>query len=145
MTPLEDSEHLTESQRTAVEELVETSLESPEDLEQLDINTIFEVLAHPGRRYVLTYLLRSEGFASMSELVDYVIEETGHSMTERQFRYRVAAALTNTHLPKLAEEGFIQYNIERQIVLPTDRTALLEPYVTIALAQQRQFQASRHE
>lgn len=140
MTPLEEQPTLTDDERSAIDTLLGDSLESddvPAALEEVSVDTIFEMLAHPGRRYVITYLLRSEGFASMSELVDYVMEETGHTMTDRQFRYRIALELTHNQIPRLADEGFVRYNIERQMILPTDRTTLLEPYITIALAQQQ--------
>mgnify|MGYP002760865452 CR=1 FL=1 len=63
-------------------------------------------------------------------------------MTDRQFRKRVTAALTHTHLTKLEDAGLIDYNTERQIISPTNKTPIVRPYLRLALAQQRLADAS---
>lgn len=105
--------------------------------ENFDCDTIFEVLADPGRRYVLTYLLQSEGAVSCSDLVDYIVTETEQTMSRNEFRQRVVTELTRNHLPKLDDHGFIQYNLERQMIGPTDLTPLARPYLGLALAHQQ--------
>jgi hypothetical protein len=104
---------------------------------RLSVGALFELLSQPGRRYVLTYLLQSEGYVTCSELVDHVVAVTDHTMTDRQFRKRVTAELTHCHLPKLEEKNLIEYNTERQIVSPTAKTPVVRPYLRLALAQQR--------
>ncbi|WP_336328651.1 DUF7344 domain-containing protein [Halovenus sp. HT40] len=99
------------------------------------IDSVFSVLSHPGRRYVLTYLLRSEGYVTMSEIVDYVVQVTDTEQSEEKFRQEVTINLTHTHLPHLEEEGFIMYNMERQIIQSTEKTALAAPYLKVALLQ----------
>lgn len=128
---------MSETEQTAARALVEETVESAAAVERVEMDTIFELLSHPARRYVLTYLLRSDGFVSMTELVDYVMEKTTHTMTDREFRHRLTVSLTHTHLPKLADEEYVKYNVERQIVLPTDRTQLFAPYLEMALRQQQ--------
>lgn len=120
----------------AVLQLAEETADEIEAHNDFDVDTLFELLARPGRRYVLTYLLQSEGFVTCSELVDHVVDATDHSMTDNQFRDRVTAELTHSDLPKLDEEGLIDYNMTRQIVAPTATTALVRPYIRLALAQQ---------
>lgn len=103
----------------------------------LSADVLFDVLAHPGRRYVLTYLLGTEGPVSCSDLVDYVVSKTDPSMTPTAFRDGVASELTHTHLPRLASENLVEYDVERQVVATTDLTPVVAPYLEFALAQER--------
>lgn len=120
----------------AIEKLAENTTQQLHEADQVDIDSLFDLLSHPGRRYILTYLLQSDGYVTCNELVDYVVDVTDHTMTDRQFRKRVTAELTHSHLPKLEDANFIDYNMERQIVAQTDTTDLARPYITLALAQQ---------
>lgn len=125
-----------EDKRAAIYAFVDDSIGSEFAAEQYSVNTIFRTLTNPGRRYVLTYLLQSEGFVTVSELVDYVTNRVDASMTDEGYRRKVTAELTRTHLPDLEENGFIKYNMERQLVMPTETTNAVEPYLRIALVQQ---------
>jgi hypothetical protein len=101
------------------------------------MDDVFEVLTEPAQRYILTYLLRSEGEITISALVDYVVRKTDVAGDGEEFRRRVTTELTTTHLPALVDLGFVEYNMERQLVRPSETTAQVEPYLKIALAQQR--------
>lgn len=114
---------------------VNSSVDSTYAAERHSVDTVFEVLTQPGRRYVLTYLLQSDGFVTLSELVDYVLTKTDASTTDDGFRRELAVELSHRHLPELEEHGFIRYDMERQLVMATDLTGLTEPYLRIALAQ----------
>jgi len=132
------SELMSEAERTAVRTLIhETVTESCLDRDGT-IDSVFSVLSHPGRRYILTYLLRSDGYVTMSEIVDYVMKATDNEQSSEQFRQNVTVNLTHTHLPALDEEGFITYNMERQLIQPTDKTILAAPYLKVALLQREQ-------
>ncbi|MXR52960.1 hypothetical protein GRX03_15275 [Halovenus sp. WSH3] len=125
---------MTDAEQAAVRTLVDGSITSPIPEREGVIDSLFSALSHPGRRYILTFLLRSEGYVTMSEIVDYVVESTdGGSGPE--FRRKVTVKLTHTHLPLLEEEGLLTYNMERQLIQPTDRTKLAAPYLKIALMQ----------
>lgn len=121
--------------REALYAFVRGSVETEFAAEQHSVNTIFELLANPGRRYVLTYVLQSEGFVTISELVDYVTTKTTSNMTDDEFRRKITVELSHTYLPDLEEEGFIRYNMERQLILPTEKTPMVEPYLRLALLQ----------
>lgn len=131
-SPTFDSE-MHEALYTYVQDSIETEFAA----EQHSTNGIFEILSNPGRRYVLTYVLQSEGFVTISELVDYVTTKTNAQMTDEEFRRKVTLELSHTHLPELDEAGFIRYNMERQLILPTEKTPLVEPYLRLALLQSR--------
>ncbi len=117
--------------------LVTDSIESSFAAERCSPDVIFEALSNPGRRYVLTFLLQTSGYVPVSKLVDYVATKSETKMTDDGFRRNVTAELTQTHLPSLEESGFITYNMERQLVIPTELTRLAEPYLRVALLQQQ--------
>ena len=106
-----------------------------ETAEPMSVDTLFDALAHPGRRYVLTYLLLREEFVSLSELVDFVVSITESPSTRSTFRGQVVEELVRTHLPHLADAGLVEYRIERQFVGPTERTPAALPYLDLALEQ----------
>lgn len=133
LTAFDTDEHLTE----AVQDLAEGTAAAVERSQQFNVSELFDLLSHPGRRYILTYLLQSEGYVTCSELVDHVVAVSEHTMTDREFRKRVTAELTHSHLPKLEQRGLIDYNTERQIVSPTPTTPVVRPYLRLALAQQQ--------
>lgn len=130
------SERLAEldAERDAVQTLTEGTVADDEAPDA--ITDVFDALARPEQRYVLTLLLRAEGGLTVADLVDYVVEQTADDASANELRRRVTEELTHTHLPALASAGFVTYNLERQLVRSTDRTELARPYVEIALAQQ---------
>jgi hypothetical protein len=131
-----EGELMTDPEQSAVETLLGSDL-PPRTARNTPIDTTFAALSHPGRRYVLTYLLRSEGYASMSDLVDYAVERRDPTTTTDGFRAKVTTALTHTHVPALEEEGFVEYNLERQLITSTEKIQLVAPYLKLALRQQK--------
>jgi len=126
-----------ENEYRAIETLIEGTIQSPAVARGDPIDSIFSAIAHPGRRYVLTYLLRSDGYVTMSELVDYVMDRTGEQRQDDDLRRDVTITLTHTHLPSLDEKDFVDYNVERQLIMPTEKTPLTAPYLKLALNHQR--------
>ena len=126
-----------ENEHRAIETLIEGTIQSPSVVRGDSIDSIFSAIAHPGRRYVLTYLLRSDGYVTMSELVDYVIDRTDKQRQDDDLRRDVTITLTHTHLPSLDEKDFVDYNVERQLIMPTEKTPLTAPYLKLALNHQR--------
>lgn len=124
-------------EQKAIETLIDGTIESPAVGRGETMDAIFSAISHPGRRYVLTYLLRSEGYVRMCELVDYVMDRTEQEGKRGDFRREVTISLTHTHLPTLSEDGFIDYNMERQLIMPTEKTPLTAPYLKLALNHQR--------
>lgn len=120
----------------AVQALADWTTDAVTATPEFSVDSLFEILADPGRRFVLTYVLEADDFVSCSELVDHVVDATDHSMTDSEFRRRVTAELTHIHLPRLHEAGLIEYNIQRQLVAPTPTTRAVLPYLRLALAQQ---------
>jgi hypothetical protein len=129
---------MSESEHIAVEVLLDESWDPDRAISRKTFDELFETLSDPGKRYVLTYLLRSDGYVRMTELVDYVMRRTQTSPSDEAFRHRVTAKLTHTLLPALVEDGYVSYNMERQLVSPADKLELAGPYLRIALVQQRE-------
>jgi len=121
-------------ERDAIQTLTEGTVQS--DGNRLGTTELFTVLTHPEKRYVLTYLLRSDGEITITDLVDYVIAQATLTGTEPHFRRRLVGELTRTHLPELEADGFIEYNAERQLICPAAGLSAVEPHLKIALAQQ---------
>lgn len=121
--------------QSAAETLVEETVPSIFAAERFSADATFEVLSHPGRRYVLTYLLQSTGTVPLSTVVDYAASQRDGSVDAR-FREDIVLEMTHTILPKLDEAGFVNYDRERQEIERTELTATLEPYLRLALAQQ---------
>lgn len=124
--------------------LVEGTIDSQFVAERYSVDVIFELLAHPGRRYVLTYLLRADTAVSLTELIDYVEGQT-ETPVDEEFRRKITIQLAHTVLPKLEEFGFVEYDMERQLVEPTEWTPVVEPYLRVALAQQKLVTERREE
>lgn len=120
----------------SVNTIVEGTVVSTLAAERHSVDSIFDTLADPARRYVLSYLLRSDEPIALGELVDYAVRQTDAS-DDDSFRQEVVVKLTHAVLPSLAEDGYIEYDIENQVVETTDRTPVLAPYLELARAQEQ--------
>lgn len=96
--------------------------ETEETDEYSDISTddLFHVLQNERRRRVLKYLVTNgDGPFEMRTIAEHVAAEehgtTVQALTSDQ-RQRVYIALYQSHLPKLDEKGFIDYNQSRGVV-----------------------------
>lgn len=98
---------------------------------------LFEVLSHPGNRYVLTYLLKRREAVPWYEIVEYVVKNTDvpAEFAETEFRGRIATELLDRRLPELAEHGFVEYGRGDVQVRATDRVPLARPYLELAVKQ----------
>lgn len=136
------SESSNEGEEVAIEQGLESLLaeyDGSSDLfEQagwVPLEVMFEALADPGRRYVLTYVLLEDEYVSLSELVDYVVRIREGPDPQGRFRRQLVTDLVQHHLPLLDEAGLIDHRIERQFVGPTEQTRAALPYLELALAQ----------
>ena len=120
-----------------LERLISGSVLTESVARQHSVDTLFSILAEPGHRYILTFLLQSDGSVTVAELVDYVTSNTETTMTDGEYRRRVTARIVHTQLPVLEEAGFVRYDTANQRVLPTVQTALAEPYLRVALLQSK--------
>ncbi|MFB6151451.1 MAG: hypothetical protein ABEJ40_06565 [Haloarculaceae archaeon] len=105
------------------------------DADRLPLDDLFELLAQPGNRYILTYLYRAEEPVTYSELIEYVVECTDlpAGATESEFRGRVATRLVHSNLPKLDDADLIDHDREAQEVGKTPRMDAIRPFLERAI------------
>jgi hypothetical protein len=105
--------------------------------EQLSTDKLFDMLASPGNRYVLTYLIRTENPVETGELVEYVVDNAGAptDSTAGKFRGRVASRLVHANLPKLVDAGLVEYDDDEQTVSARPAIEAVAPYLDLAMSQ----------
>lgn len=102
---------------------------SPSDRDA-DIEDLLHILSNRRRRYVLSYLQRTDDtVVELSELVDWVM--TREAEFENDQHETVATTLHHIHLPKLAEVGLIDYDAPSNTIR-YDRHPDREQLVTLA-------------
>src|SRR6056297_1060870 len=100
--------------------------------ETLSEDLIFDVLKNRRRRYTLHYLKQENSPVELSELAEQVAAwennttVDGLSANERKSVY---TSLYQTHLPKLADAGIVDYNRNRGVVELSENAEQLESYL----------------
>ncbi|MFO8115669.1 MAG: hypothetical protein R6U01_10015 [Halorubrum sp.] len=95
---------------------------------------IFTALSNRRRRNVITYLKQNGDDARVRDIAEQLAAwENGLEINEVTYkqRKRVYTALHQSHLPKLAGNGFIAYEPNRGIVSLTEESRQLEVYLEI--------------
>lgn len=100
-------------------------------------DSAFELLAHPGRRIVLIHLLSAGPTITLTQLLDYVFSQSDTGSHSQAIREEVTQAFTRRHLPKLAAENYISYELEHQRITTTSQTAKMKPYLALAVVSER--------
>lgn len=104
----------------------------------ITVDDLFDVLARPANRYVLTYLLQADEPVYSHELVDYIVDETEppEGISEAEYRGQIDSRLLHASLPKLEDTGLVDFDERRQRISETEETAAALPYLRFALVQQ---------
>ncbi len=118
---------------TAVQRSQSSSLEDVSS-EGLTQDIAFRMLSCQRRRYVMHYLLQREASASLHELSkqlaawenDISVEE----VTYKQ-RLRVYTAMRQSHLPKMDDNGVVEFDANAGTVSLTEDATKLEVYLDI--------------
>ena len=100
--------------------------------EPLSEDLIFDVLKNRRRRYTLHYLKRQGQPVELSDLAEQVAAwENDKTVPELSANERksVYTSLYQTHLPKLADAGIVDYNRNRGVVELSENAAQLEGYL----------------
>lgn len=102
---------------------------------ELSKDKIFHLLQTPRRRYVLRYLKEHDGIAEMRDIAEQVAAWENdipvQALTSDQ-RQRVYIPLYQSHLPKLDEEGIIEYDQNRGTVERTELANQLDRYLDVS-------------
>ena len=86
---------------------------------------IFDLLSNERRRGVVHYLKLQEREVQLDELVEAVVEWEGGDSS----RASVYAGLVQTHLPRMADAGILEYDDVENTVRPTDELQAVQIYL----------------
>jgi DNA-binding transcriptional ArsR family regulator len=101
---------------------------------QLSRDLVFATLSNARRRYVLHYLKRHDEPATIRQLAEQIAAwENGTPMPEVTYkqRKRVYTSLHQTHLPKLADAGFIRSERSWEAITLSERARELDVYLEV--------------
>lgn len=99
----------------------------------LSRDTIFDLLSSPRRRMALYYLRKHDGSATVTELAEEIASleyDVPVDELTRQQRKRVYVSLYQTHVPKLADAGVVDYDEDTSEVTLTDRANDVDAYLS---------------
>lgn len=103
-----------------------------EKTSELSRDRIFDILSSPRRRYVLHYLRTEQSPIQMTDLAEEVAaweNETTIEELSSQDRKRVYVSLYQTHVPKLAEAGLVNYDRDSGEVSMATNSSDIDPYI----------------
>lgn len=92
----------------------------------ISTDTVFDVLAHEHRRIALNHLTQTEEPVPVDALVDTVTDETNHLEDAESTRERIAVIFHHSHLPKMANAGFIEYDENQKKVTVTAAASTIQ-------------------
>lgn len=101
--------------------------------DSLSQDVVFEMLHSPRRRYVLSYLTDQDDPVELDDLIARVAArefDTSVEALSESERKRMYVSLYQTHVPKLANAGLVEYDDERGTVALTERAADVEHYIS---------------
>jgi hypothetical protein len=101
----------------------------------LSQDVVFDILSSPRRRYVLYYLRTRDGPVQLTDLAEEVAAWENNtdppSITEQE-RKRVYVSLYQTHIPRLAEAGLIEYDKDSGQIALAEEAGAIDRYLESA-------------
>ncbi|PSQ15699.1 hypothetical protein BRD00_13620 [Halobacteriales archaeon QS_8_69_26] len=100
------------------------------------IDSIFDVCQHQHRRIVLALLAAEGRSMTLNDLTKSVLEynhQASPATVSEDVLSEIRLSLHHVHLPKLASEGYITYDPDRQFVEPTEQFEQVQPTVSTIL------------
>ncbi|MFB6136244.1 MAG: hypothetical protein ABEJ04_05755 [Halobacteriaceae archaeon] len=88
----------------------------------LELDAVFDVLAHPRRRYLL-YALATDGEWTLRELATKLAaweEDVDEAEVTDHVRDRVYVSLYHSHVPKLVDEGMVRFDEDGERLSPAE-------------------------
>lgn len=97
-----------------------------------DDKKIHDVLRNDRRRLTLQYLKRRLEPVEVRELSEHIAElEVGESPPPRDVRQSVYNTLSQTHLPKLEDLGFVEFDRDRKVVSLRETAREVDIYMNV--------------
>ncbi|RRJ33659.1 DUF7344 domain-containing protein [Halocatena pleomorpha] len=103
-----------------------------EDSEPLSQDLVFDLLSSPRRRFVLHYLRSESDSLALTALADEVAAweyETPVEELSDQERKRAYVSLYQTHIPKLADAGIVEYDTDSGEVTLAQAAGVVDAYL----------------
>ncbi|MFB6135583.1 MAG: hypothetical protein ABEJ04_02385 [Halobacteriaceae archaeon] len=94
----------------------------------LELDHVFDVLAHPRRRYLL-YALATDGEWTLRELATKLAaweEDVDEAAVSDHVRDRVYVSLYHSHVPKLVDEGMVRFDEESERLSPAEHAGQVQ-------------------
>lgn len=98
----------------------------------LSQDVVFDILSNPRRRYVLYYLRTRDEPVRLTKLAEEVAaweNNTNRSDITEQERKRVYVSLYQTHVPRLAEAGLIDYDKDSGQIALAEEASDIDQYL----------------
>lgn len=108
--------------------------EPPAHDEAVSTDEVFELLSNKRRRFAIHYLKRTDDHAELGTLSEHVAAwetDTPLKEVDSTQRKRVYTSLQSHHLPKLDDQGVVDYDDRAGEVELTDSAADLEMYLEV--------------
>lgn len=98
---------------------------TPPPREMLELDHVFAALAHPRRRYLCYTLLESAEWSLRNlarKIAAWEADVPTDAVTDDQ-RDRVYVALYHTHVPKLVDEGIVEFDESSETIRASEHAA----------------------
>lgn len=101
---------------------------------ELSQDIVFDILSSPRRRYVLYHLRTADQTVQLTDLAEEVAaweNDTEPSEITEQERKRVYVSLYQTHIPRLAEVGLIEYDKDSGRIALAEQAKDIDKYLDV--------------
>jgi predicted transcriptional regulator len=101
--------------------------------DSIDLDTVLHLCRDRHRCIVLAVLADQQRTLTVNDLRNAVIKHNHHAPiteTPTEVTTQIHIMLYHVHLPKLAETGVIEYDVDQQLVEPTAQFDELQPYLS---------------
>ena len=93
-------------------------------------DSVLDLCQHQHRRIVLALLAAEQRSLTLSDLTQTVLEynhQASPTTVSADVLTEIRLSLHHVHLPKLASDGLVTYDPDRQLVEPTEQFEQVEP------------------
>jgi len=100
------------------------------------IDLVLDVCRHPHRRTVLALLTAERRSLTLNDLTQTVLKysyQASPTAVSEDALTEIRLSLYHVHLPKLASEGLITFDPDRQFVEPTEQFEQVQPTLATVL------------
>ncbi|AGB31150.1 hypothetical protein C488_01719 [Natrinema pellirubrum DSM 15624] len=104
--------------------------------DSIAFDSVLDLCQHQHRRIVLAILAAEQRSLTLNDLTKTVLKYNHHTPLTEVSEDRLAEirlSLCHVHLPKLASEGLITHDPDRQLVEPTEQFEQVQPTLTTIL------------